>query len=630
MLKSSHSLPDLYAACRRCGMPGAGDTLTEKRISSDSGIFVYDLSSEILVKLSNLAESLMQERPCMLTGSSLELLSIALVKGDFLPADITLAWKYSANTMPYTAFVPSGEKCWVSFEVLSDEQKARSVEIYPDGKNGYLAKRCGEVWKASGEEAFFKIMLAVKFDVSVDTISDRQASEFRRVLSESILEQGAMLGELWQDGMQSHLKLDSGCAGIVPSSITNNVISTPISVVCNPDWIDVETRPSCKYSPVIVSKSPHEDAIKSMQSVLQTRIDTCRKLAEDRDVPGGGSWFSFIRGPQLHEPHLHSGTVPTLVISGGNASKLSAELGKDYSLAWHPKNMRREVGARAEPVYLLVHKLDCPTYVTVLKETLEQHPNLHLVGWDGGKLTGFGAARASALAFADTLPFRPKRIMMVDQDVVKTEQTRHTNPVIRSNVESLHQITRQPIVGYGVGYPARQLPPLPFSQTLPPEKSDLNSPAQQFVSIQAPFRNQWDDGIYPPYMVAGGEDMLMGLELGLTKDDRNIVLPEERIVKKELVGPADIPNTYWNEGRVQTLKALFEEEKNTLLEFEGQKTSLDGLMSIFESRGWVASHPSAESYTVAACVVERIILRLNKELSKEVSNRSLLFRSLSA
>lgn len=425
------------------------------------------------------------------------------------------------------------------------------------------------------------------------------------------------------------MKLDGALAVTTPKSITNSMTGAPISVERNPRWINPETRPTCKFSPVKVGDLPHKDAmkstreeaIKSMRAVLDNRIDTCREPSMDRGIPSAGSWFSFIRGPQLHEPLLNKDTVPALVISGGSASKLTADLSKDYSLAWHPKNMTNERGTHAEPVYRLVHKLDYPTYASTMKEVLEQYPNLHLVGWDGGKLTGFGAARTSALAFADTLSYRPERIMMVDQDVVKTEQTRHTNPTVRTKIESLHQTTHQPVVGYGIGYPARQSPPAPFGETLPPKSSDLNGPAEQFVSIKAPFRKQWEDGVYPPYMVAGGEDMLMSKELGLSKDGRNMVLPEERIIKKELRGPADTPNVYWNEGHAQTLKTLFEAEKNTLVEFENQKMSLDELMHEFKDNGWIASHPSVESYNFSACVIERIILRLNNELTKEAQQK---------
>lgn len=631
MLTSSHSLPNLHAASRTHELSENDNTPQRKSKSPNASIFAYNKCTAMLSKVDDVAHRLSQDPPCSLNGSTLELLSLALVNGKDWPTDVALAWKHDDDTRPYTAFVSDEEKCWIDIEKLSWDQQKQCIEICHDGKDNYSATKSGGTWKASGEDAFFKIMAAIRAGVSVDAISDKQANELRKGLADFALEQRAMLGTLWQEGLQEPGKLDSASA---IAAAKNRVNNTPISVELNPRWINPETRPSCKYSPVKVvglshkdaMNSTREEAIKSMQAVLDNRLDTCRELSMDRVIPSTGSWFSFIRGPQLHEPHLNKGAVPALVISGGSASKLTADLSRDYSLAWHPKNMTNERDTHAEPVYLLVHRLDYPTYASTMKEILEQYPNLHLVGWDGGKLTGFGAARASALAFADTLSYRPERVMMIDQDVVKTEQTRHTNPTVRNKVESLHQTTNHPIVGYGIGYPTRQSPPAPFGEILPPKSSDLNGPAEQFVSIIAPFRKQWDDGIYPPYMVAGGEDMLMSKELGLSQDGRNMGLLEQRIIKKELKGLTDTPNVYWNEGRAHTLKALFEAEKNTLVEFEDRNMSLDDLMHIFKYNGWITSHPSVESYNVSACVIERIILRLNNEMSEEalkkIANRS--------
>lgn len=622
MLTSSHSLPNLHAASRTHELSVNDNASKNKCNSPNASIFACNTCAAILSRVDDVAHRLSQDPPCSLNGSALELLSLTLVNGKDWPTDVALAWKHDADTRPYTAFVPGEEKCWIDVEKLSGDRQKQRIEICHDGKDNYAATKSGETWKASGEDAFFKIMLAVRAGVSIDAISDKQANELRKELADCALEQRALLGALWQEGLKEPLKLDSASA---VATAKNRVNDAPISLERNPRWINPQTRPACKYSPVKIADLAHKDAMnstreeamKSMQAVLDNRIDTCRELSMDRAIPGSGSWFSFIRGPQLHEPHLNKGTVPALVISGGSASKLTADLSKDYSLAWHPKNMTHSQGTHAEPVYLLVHRLDYPTYASTMKDVLEQYPNLHLVGWDGGKLTGFGAARASAIAFADTLSYRPERVMMIDQDVVKTEQTRHTHPTVRTRVENLHLTTNHPIVGYGIGYPTRQSPPAPFGEPLPPKSSDLNGPAEQFVSITAPFRKQWEDGIYPPYMVAGGEDMLMSKELGLSKDGRNRVLPQERIIKKELEGLSDTPNVYWNEGRAQTLEALFEAEKNTLVEFEGRKMSLEDLMYKFKDNGWIASHPSVESYNVSACVIERIILRLNNELTKE-------------
>ncbi|MBY0444286.1 MAG: hypothetical protein K2Q15_03650, partial [Burkholderiales bacterium] len=154
--------------------------------------------------------------------------------------------------------------------------------------------------------------------------------------------------------------------------------------------------------------------------------------------------------------------------------------------------------------------------------------------------------------------------------------------------------------------------PKPFAVIAKPPLEEFNTPPQQLVSIQAPFREHQSDGIYPAYMVAGGEDMLMGLQLDLVKDGKNTTLLENRIVKKELEGPADQPNTYWNKARVETLEALFESEKGTMVCFEGKDMTLDNLMKLFVQKQWITAHPSPDSYNIAACVIERIILRLNK------------------
>lgn len=399
-------------------------------------------------------------------------------------------------------------------------------------------------------------------------------------------------------------------------------IEVPIRLERNDSWINPNTRLSCKYSPVVVSKKPTDDEIKVMQEVLKNRINICKELAKKRKQSDQVGWFSFIRGSRSHEPSLKSDNVPVIVISGGSAKKLAAELSKDYSLAWHPMNLRNE------PLYLLVHSLDYDSYASALNEMIWQFRNMHLIGWNGGAMAGFGAALAAALAFADTLPYRPKRILMVDQDVVQTEDTRHTSPTVQNAIKRAHKETKKTVIGFGVGYPTRgELPKYPFKKStsdpgtgylIPREiptfgKDDFNSPTQQFVSIEAPFRSKMNDGIYPAYMVGGGEDMLMGMQLELTQQDRNITLLEAKILKKELKGEVDTPNAYWNEARVEALRQLFEGEKDTLVTFDNESMSLDELMSYFVKQGWIKSHRSADSYNVSACIIERIILRLHKE-----------------
>jgi hypothetical protein len=402
-------------------------------------------------------------------------------------------------------------------------------------------------------------------------------------------------------------------------------VGDPIRLQQNPAWTDREKRPASKYAPVIVSKDPKpsEGAINSMRVVLATRIKTCRALGITRRPPGDCGWFSFVRGGPSHEPHLRPSNVPVIVISGGSAKKIAADLGKDYSLAWHPMNVRNQ------PIYLLVHRLDYQSYASALGDVIGRFRNMHLIGWEGGAMTGFGAARAAALAFADSLPYRPQRILMMDQDVIQTEGTRHTRPEVQRQVQSAHTVTGKPVIGYGVGYPTRAVVPKPFSRIDAPETADLNSPAQQFVSIQAPFRKKQDDGLYPAYMVAGGEDMLVGMQLKLNQGGQNVALLREKILKKELKGDADTPNAYWSQARVETLKALFDVEQHTVVEFEKEKPmSLWDLMGLFMKKGWIDLHPSAESYNVSACIIERIILRLYNEGGFPVEESSTVFNRL--
>lgn len=401
-------------------------------------------------------------------------------------------------------------------------------------------------------------------------------------------------------------------------------MSAPIKIESNPDWIDLAKRPTCKYAPVIVEKIQSPAAVQSMKKVLETRVNICRLLATLNDNPDlkGTGWFSFLRAGPSHEPHLRSGNVPVVVISGGSALKIARELDANYSLAWHPVNLR------SEPLYLLVHALDFKPYQIALSGIMGRFRNMHLIGWDGGKMTGFGAARAAALAFADSLPYRPQRILLMDQDVVQTEGTRHTRPEVQGKVTALHNGLGKPVVGLGVGYPTRESAPKPFADVRFPREKHFASPSQQFVSIQAPFRQRpqntphpylansnyrkVDDGIYPAFMVAGGEDMLMSYELELIQDDHNDTLRHDRIVKKALQGPNDQKNLYWNNARVETLARVFREEKNTLLEFKRVTYTLDELMQEFSIRHWQGQHPSPDTYNNAACVIERIILRYFK------------------
>ncbi|MEQ8962583.1 MAG: hypothetical protein RLP02_32515, partial [Coleofasciculus sp. C2-GNP5-27] len=172
-----------------------------------------------------------------------------------------------------------------------------------------------------------------------------------------------------------------------------------ISLSQNDAWINPETRPANKYAPVTVDKVQNS-ACEQMSDVLLTRKQTCSELGYK---PIGG--YTFTRADQLSQRNYRSHTIPIIVLSGGASGKIKLELDRDLALAWHP------LSSRGKPVYIFVHQLDYATYERTLRSELSRYKNLFLVGWNGGGLTGFGAARSAALAYAQSLPYLPDRIL---------------------------------------------------------------------------------------------------------------------------------------------------------------------------------------------------------------------------
>jgi len=389
--------------------------------------------------------------------------------------------------------------------------------------------------------------------------------------------------------------------------------SVPIALRLNGRWLkdSGEGKTANKYRPIAVlfhQRAGHQEAIKQ---ILDRRVAICHELAAQNSGASSCSWLSFVRPPEHSERHLGSRTVPALVLTSGSAGKIAGELKQNHELAWHPANMRNE------PVYLIVHKSELPHYQNSLRDALSIYKNLHVVGWDGGDLTGFGAARAAALAFADSLSYRPERIMMMDHDVVLTNDTRPTNPRVTQRVESLHQSTGKRIVGYGTGFGQRSSA-VPRKAGLvdhalgKPKASQLVTPTQQFVSIKAPFRDpdSAPDGLYPPYMVSGNEDHVMTMSQGIMGEEKNTTITRHRISKKALAGSETRPNIYGSELRPKTLEKLFESERHTLVEFEHQTMTLEALVTLFAERGWIESHPSPESHQLSSLIIEKIIIKL--------------------
>lgn len=398
-----------------------------------------------------------------------------------------------------------------------------------------------------------------------------------------------------------------------------------IGLSLNNTW--VKDRAKQKYTPVAVASTKDASVKSKMMEVVRRRVELCQKLAYVRnDSIDNCSWFSFLRPDAMLERNLRPKNVPIFVLSGGSSQKIQAELAKPLArpeerhfLAWHPEMVR------GEPVYLMVHTSEYTTYTQTLASELQKYHNLFVVGWDGGRMTGFGAARLAALSYAETLAYKPAKILMCDQDVVMAETTRHTAPDVAKSVDALHDKGKQ-VVGYGVGFPTRE-PSLPtFSETYgegaKPKKSfedqaklntgrNVASPVQQFVSIMAPFRKK-NHEIYPAYMVAGGEDMLMSEKEGAydTSHGKNneAVIKDAKIMKKELAGTGDTPNAYWNEHRQTTLNELYKEEQKTQIYYKNEKSAITigQLCDKFVSKKYISDKEKAQT---SALIIERIILK---------------------
>lgn len=404
----------------------------------------------------------------------------------------------------------------------------------------------------------------------------------------------------------------------------------PIAVRLNGRWLkdSAEGKSANKYRPVAVLFHQHPGHMDAIKGILDRRVALCQELASKKDGTDACSWLSFVRPSALSERNLNSKNVPALVLTSSSASSIAIDLKKSIELAWHPANMRNE------PVYLILHKSELGEYREALSEAMSIYKNLHLVGWDGGEMSGFGTARAAALAFADTLSYKPNRIIMVDHDVVSTNDTRPSNPAVARRVNQLHEISGKHIVGYGTGFGQRSAD-IPRTAGLvdhalgKPKATQLVSPTQQLVSIRAPFRNNdvGPDGLYPPYMVSGNEDQVMTLGQGIRGEEKNTSITRHRISKKTLPGTHASGNRYISELRPRTLEQLFEAEKHTPIEFEHKTMTLESLVSLFAKRGWISSHPSAESHLLSSLIIEKIIIKLLSNDQTATLNPKAIFNS---
>ncbi|SQA98089.1 Uncharacterised protein [Cedecea neteri] len=236
-------------------------------------------------------------------------------------------------------------------------------------------------------------------------------------------------------------------------------------------------------------------------------------------------------------------------------------------------------------------------------------------------MSGYGAARAAAIAFADALPYRPKQILLMDQDAALTEQTRHTNPVVKKSLLQAQIKAGYPqrttIIGLGRGNPTRVSVPSFKNQLIPPQRTThkakyiSRAPTQQIIAITAPFIDRHTDGIYPSFMVAGGEDMLMNCKLDIvTIKESNISCLDATIIKKEL--PVDLehpepPNRYWDNTQLNTLKKLYEVEKNYKISLTNFNGTVEQLIHSFIQKG-IIKNSETDIYNTSANIVERILI----------------------
>lgn len=140
MLLSSLSLPNLHEPGRTHVSPGNQCTAAVSSVLPDTCIFARVICADSAQVRSAVVQALEQEPPGALSGSALELLSLALVNTASWPAKTALAWKHDADTSPYTAFFAGKQKCWSDMQSLPGDRVDQCTgEVTHDGNNNYSA-----------------------------------------------------------------------------------------------------------------------------------------------------------------------------------------------------------------------------------------------------------------------------------------------------------------------------------------------------------------------------------------------------------------------------------------------------------------------------------------------------------
>jgi hypothetical protein len=312
---------------------------------------------------------------------------------------------------------------------------------------------------------------------------------------------------------------------------------------------------------------------------------------------------------------LTQDTVPLFVISSNSAEAIDNYLKSSATnkLAWDARVNNSKL------IYLFVHKTEFQTYQNKLGRLFQKGQPYKLVGWQGGALTGFGAVRAAVLHLAAELQFKPKRILMMDQDVLDKKSNQAQSPKVADKLTEAHKQvstdTSKPVqvVGLGKGAPLRVNAPTNDRHVNPSA-----SPAQQYVSIAAPFRPN-SGKLYPFFMVAGGEDMAMSGKLGHFTGARhtNIALiPNSKIDKVALGGKGDgTPDAAI--AKKKTLDSLFSKEKGIQLIFDGATTTVGAAAASLRKRLETQVGVDVSVETVSSLIIERLLVARYQKSKKE-------------
>ena len=145
------------------------------------------------------------------------------------------------------------------------------------------------------------------------------------------------------------------------------------------------------------------------------------------------------------------------------------------------------------------------------------------------------------------------------------------------------------------------------------------SPAQQYVSIAAPFRpNQGK--LYPFFMVAGGEDMAMSGKLGHftggTKHTNIALIPKSQIDKVALGGKGDGTSEAAT-AKKNTLESLFVKEKGIPLIFDGATSTVGAAAASLSKRLKLQVGVDVSVETVSSLIIERLLVARYKKTKSE-------------